>query len=248
VKDNNGKTQNEGEQRITPRSTEMKVKRAFAYPLPVGTEVLLAGRVRECVNLIEVGNRLLDIGCSSGWLAPIAISKGFRHYVGVDRVIVGSHPTGPRSNFVESSVLNLPFTDNSFDAVCIFDVIEHLPRGSEEAALAEVARVLTDQGKLYFSTPHADPIHAPLDPVWVLGHRHYRRATILRLLNLAGFTVDRMFVAGGVTECLDHVRLLLYKHLLGRPHPQIGFVNRLIERSHGHDRPLGMTLFVVASR
>jgi SAM-dependent methyltransferase len=153
-----------------------------------------------------------------------------------------------RPQLVEASIFNLPFAAGSFDAACLFDVIEHLPRASEERALREVWRVLRAGGRLYFSTPHASPIHAPLDPVWSLGHRHYRRATIQGLLRSCGFTVDRMFVAGGVVECLDHIRLLMYKHLLHRPHPKIKLINQLIERSHGKDRRLGMTLFAVASR
>jgi SAM-dependent methyltransferase len=208
----------------------------------------MVGRVKECASLVEPGRRLLDIGCSSGWLAPTAESKGFQDYVGIDRVIVGSHDARGITKFVEGSIFNLPFGDRSFDAASLFDVVEHLPKRTEEKALREIWRVLEPAGKLYFSTPHASPIHTPMDPVWCLGHRHYRRATIGRLLRLVGFTVDRMFVAGGTVECLDHIGLLLSKHLLHRPHPQIGLVNRLIEQSHGHDRRLGMTLFAVASK
>jgi SAM-dependent methyltransferase len=226
----------------------VKMRRALAYPLAVGTEVRLIGRVKECANMIEPGRRLLDIGCSSGWLAPIVMSKGFGDYVGIDRVIVGSEEARGTTKFVEGSVFNLPFSDGSFDAVCLFDVIEHLPRGSEEHALRETKRVLKGGGKLYFSTPHASPIHTPLDPVWCLGHRHYRRATIHRLLQSAGFNVDRMFVAGGIVECLDHIRLLAYKHLFHRALPRSRFVTKLIERAHGHDKRLGMTVFTVASR
>jgi SAM-dependent methyltransferase len=224
----------------------VKIKRAHAYPLPVGTHVRLQGRVKECANLVKPGERLLDIGCSSGWLESLVKGKGVRQYVGIDRIIVGSAEARGGTKFVEGSVFNLPFSEGTFDAVCLFDVIEHLPRGTEEKALREIARVLARGGKLYFSTPHASPLHTPLDPVWSFGHRHYRRVTVRRLLNAAGFTVDRLFVAGGLAECLDHIRLLAYKHLLHRPHPQIDFVARLVERSHGHDSRLGMTVFAVA--
>jgi SAM-dependent methyltransferase len=226
----------------------VKVPRAFAYPLTIGTEVRVLGRIKECVGLVDSGDRLLDVGCSSGWLAPLVIDKGVRQYVGIDRAIAGSDPAKSDTDFVEGSVFNLPFSDGAFDAVCLFDVIEHLPKGSEEKALREIWRVLAANGKLYFSTPHASPIHAPLDPVWTMGHRHYRRTTIRRLLQSAGFTVDRMFVAGGVAECLDHILLLVYKHVLHRSHPNSRLINRLIERSHGRDQRLGMTLFTVASR
>jgi SAM-dependent methyltransferase len=225
----------------------MKAKRALAYPLTVGTEVPLLGRVKECSDLIDAGRRILDVGCSSGWLAPLVLSKGFQDYVGLDRVIVGAGQA-QGIKFVEGSVFSLPFGNSSFDAVCLFDVIEHLPRGSEGRALGEAYRVLDGGGKLYFSTPHASPIHTPLDPVWSLGHRHYRRPTVAHLLQVSGFTVDRIFVAGGIVEATEHIRLLMYKHLLHKPQPPIDFVNRLIERSHGSDHRLGMTVFAVASR
>jgi SAM-dependent methyltransferase len=226
----------------------MKVKPALAYPLAVGTEIPVVGRVKECADLVQSGSRLLDIGCSSGWLASLVMTKGFDRYVGVDRVIVGGEHEQSGANFVSGSVFNLPFRDKSFDAVCLFDVIEHLPRGSEKDALREAHRVLDSTGKLYFSTPHASVIHTPLDPVWLLGHRHYRRSTVRRLLQSADFSVDRLFVAGGVIEALDHVQLLVDKHLLHRKHIASNAVNQLVERSHRGDRRLGLSVFAIASR
>lgn len=208
----------------------------------------MQGRVKECASLIEPADRLLDVGCSSGWLGPIAISNGVRRYVGIDRVIVGPGRGTSGTKFVEGTVFSMPFRDNSFDAVTMFDVIEHLPRHTEERALLEANRVLRTGGKLYFSTPHASLVHTLLDPVWCLGHRHYRRGTIHRILQSTGFTVDRVFVAGGVVECLDHIRLLVYKHLAHRQAPAIDLITRLVERSHGHDQRIGMTIFAVASR
>lgn len=224
-----------------------RVERALAFPLPVGAPMRFLGRVKECADLIEPGHRLLDVGCSSGWLGPIAVRNGINEYVGMDRVIVGRGSSTSRIRFVEGSVFNLPFRNASFSGVSLFDVIEHLPRGTEVAALTEARRVLTTTGRLYFSTPHASAVHTPLDPVWCLGHRHYRRATVHRLLEASGFRVDRMFVAGGAIEAIDHIRLLLYKHLLHRPHPPIRLVDHLIGKSHGRDRLLGMTVFAVAS-
>jgi SAM-dependent methyltransferase len=192
--------------------------------------------------------RLVDIGCSSGWLSSIVLGKGFNEYVGVDRVIVGRAQPRPGVAFLEGSVFNLPFSDGSFDAACMFDVIEHLPRGSEVAALREIGRVMSTQGKLYFSTPHASPLHTPLDPVWPIGHRHYRRSTVQKMMRSAGFTLDQMFVAGGAVEGLNHLRLLTYKHIFHRRLPSIAVVNQLIERSYGNDRRLGMTIFATGRK
>ena len=107
--------------------------------------------------------------------------------------------------------------------------------------------MLRPEGKLYLSTPHASLIHMPLDPSWYVGHRHYGRARVKWLLELTGFTVERELVAGGIIECLDNLRLLIYRHVLLKPAPDIPVVTRLIDRSHGTDHALGLTLFVVAS-
>lgn len=228
--------------------TRRRIRRNLAYPLAIGSDVPLEGRVKECAGLIQPCTRLLDVGCSSGWLASVVLGKRTHSYVGLDRIIVGNRNSLPGAELVEGSVFQLPFGDGSFDAVTLFDVIEHLPRGSEAQALMEASRILRPGGRLYFSTPHASWVHTPLDPVWVLGHRHYRRSTVCRLLENANLEVERLFVAGGIVEGLNHWRVLLYKHILHRPLPSIGFIHDLVERSHGRDHRLGMTVFALAHK
>jgi SAM-dependent methyltransferase len=225
-----------------------KRRRALANPLPVGSLVPVQGRVRECAELVGTAERLLDVGCSSGWLAPLVLRKGVRQYVGVDRWIVGDVPGDARIRLVEGSAFDLPFEDESFDAVCLFDVIEHLPRGSELRSLKEARRVLCSGGTLYLSTPHASLVHTLLDPAWYFGHRHYRRATIEQLLSDSKFSINRMFVAGGVIECLDHIWLLAFKHLFHRGPPRPRLITTLINGSHGRDHRLGATVFAVGTR
>lgn len=53
--------------------------------------------------------------------------------------------------FVQGSAASLPFPDASFDFVVSFETIEHL--FEQEAMLAELGRVLTDDGRLLISSP-----------------------------------------------------------------------------------------------
>jgi hypothetical protein len=115
-------------------------------------------------------------------------------------------------------------------------------------ALREAHRVLIPGGHLYVSTPHASWLHTPLDPAWYFGHRHYRRHTVEIMLRRAGFTTEKLFVAGGLAECLHYLSFLVNKHLLRRPMPRLAIWNRLIEGSHGRDHSIGLTIFAVASR
>ena len=67
---------------------------------------------------------------------------------------------------VEFSVMDaaaLPLEDASFDVVCSFETIEHLP--DRETYLAEVVRVLRDDGVYLVSTPRAKrTTHTPDNP------------------------------------------------------------------------------------
>jgi ubiquinone/menaquinone biosynthesis C-methylase UbiE len=56
---------------------------------------------------------------------------------------------------VIGSVHKLPFEDNSFDAVCIFEVLEHIPFSEFELCVSELFRV--SKSGVFISLPHFGP-------------------------------------------------------------------------------------------
>lgn len=204
-----------------------------------------SGRTRASVALVQQtpGWRVLDIGCGSGWLA---LSGGDGHkYIGLDLApISGSPLLGDR--FVQADARSVPFVNCSFDVVTLFEIIEHLPAGSEDRVLKEVRRVLQPGGIILLSTPNQRLLGQLLDPAWWLrGHRHYSQDALGRLLQRAGFSDIRVWSAGGLAEALYIPVWYLFKRL----HLRIPFESRWRRRIDREYETEGWyTLFASARR
>lgn len=97
-------------------------------------------RMLEAVaDLVELGTlgSYLDVGCGRGEMLGHAMVLGFNPVMGLD--VVSSLTDGVR--VLQGEVHDLPFIDNFFDVVTMFDVIEHLLPGDDELACRELARV-----------------------------------------------------------------------------------------------------------
>ena len=104
------------------------------------------------------GKDVLDAGCGVGY-GTAYLAETARRVVGVDvdaDAIEYARTRYGRDNveFVAGDLTELGFEDKSFDAVCAFEVIEHLDE--VDAFLVHAARVLRADGVFVVSTPRAD--------------------------------------------------------------------------------------------
>lgn len=126
-------------------------------------------------------DRVLDVGSADGpsarWLRDTA-----------DVLSMDVDPAGLRPGDVCASAEQLPFADETFDVVAVFDVIEHLRDPS--IGLGEIRRALRPGGTLLVSVPAYTWAWTDFD-VDVGHHRRYTRRRLVEELRRSGFTVRR---------------------------------------------------------
>jgi ubiquinone/menaquinone biosynthesis C-methylase UbiE len=129
------------------------------YPRHLGLYAdLLRQRNRALAAAVPTGlERILDCGCGAGDVSAL-LHDHAREVISCD--VAGSNTRQTHRNlmarFGGALVLRaggeeLPFADETFDAVVLADVIEHIPRA--DRAVAEFARVLRPGGRLVMATP-----------------------------------------------------------------------------------------------
>ncbi len=98
--------------------------------------------------------KILDIGCGGGLLCN-DLANISNNIIGIDMhaeplIIARKYNTLNNVNYMQGNALQLPFANETFDAVSILDVLEHVD--SYEIALSEAIRVLKKEGLLFFHT------------------------------------------------------------------------------------------------
>jgi SAM-dependent methyltransferase len=110
---------------------------------------------------------VLDAGCGSGYGTDFLASQGAKYALGIDispEAIAYAQAHYQRDN-LEYRVMDVTepdLNDGSFDVIVAFELIEHLQ--NQERFLAEMARVLKNDGLFIISTPNREVYRLGLEP------------------------------------------------------------------------------------
>jgi len=158
------------------------------YPMRVKSFYLALKKHSDRIPL--PGAKILDIGTAGGAFLDAATQYGYKAY--------GMEPSADLVNRGKSRGLNIEqgtieshdFEANSFDMVCLWDVIEHLP--DPKAALHEVKKLLKPEGILLINYPDIGTWQAKIAGNrfwWILSVHlhHFTRKSIVDICRRTGF-------------------------------------------------------------
>jgi len=147
-------------------------------------------QVDEIISLYP--DSVLEIGVGTGFLGAILKKVYKLNYTSLDiREEVKPDIVG--------SVLDIPFTDNQFDVVCCYEVLEHLPYEHFEKGLSEIFRVA--KYNVIISLPNDGKEGIPHREIWAKSGHKWE-------INRTGFEYERVIADFMRVATLNHFELI----------------------------------------
>ena len=116
--------------------------------------------------------RILDVGCGTGGNLEALAKYGEVHGLDINPIAVDFARKRPLPQLTQSSGMSLPYPDNSFDLVTIFDVLYHQWIVNDDTAIEELYRVLRPGGWLLLTDSALPILWSSHDQVYYARQRY----------------------------------------------------------------------------
>jgi acetyltransferase-like isoleucine patch superfamily enzyme len=145
---------------IKPRFPEdqwdfKKVERCSIALTPPEYLPYIRKRADFCIQHIDPGDYVLDVGCGEGFITSM-IAERCKRIIGVDyseNAVNTARNNSPTLEYAHMSATDLPFDDGTFDKVTCLELIEHVTILQARRAIDEIYRILKPGGSIIGSTP-----------------------------------------------------------------------------------------------
>lgn len=207
--------------------------------------------------------RVLEAGCGTGHFARVIAARYPARVFAVDLGWEGlAH--GRRmgvARLAQADISALPFPPCFFDLVLSMDVLVHFPRGAEDRAVAELARVTRPCGWLALRVSALDILRSRHSE-FAHERQRFTRARLCASLERHGFRVHRCTYANALLMPVALARFRLWEPLTRTPaasgvQPVPPWLDRLLYAplaaearwiGAGRGFPLGQSLIAIARK
>ena len=139
-------------------------------------------RVKKMLPALQ--SAFLEIGCGTGNVSSFLAAHGYA-VTGCEYFSDALLMSWPGFRKVQGSATALPFKDNHFDAVGLFDILEHFD--DDIQVLAEAARVVKKDGLIFVTVPARRDLWSSFDD-YSRHKRRYHPEDLKSLFDKAGLT------------------------------------------------------------
>ena len=132
------------------------------YRLPVIGR-MYQRRIELCLEQLTGGQAVLEVGFGSG-VSFLNLNQLYQEIHGLDLTADAQQVSemfaslGVQTNLRNGSVLEMPYSDESFDAVLLISILEHLQPEEQLPAFREIWRVLKPGGQVVYGVPVERPL------------------------------------------------------------------------------------------
>lgn len=139
-------------------------------------------------SLVPPPARFLEVGCGTGNISSFMAEKGY-DTTGCEFYAEALYTAWPGFRRVQGDAARLPFRADSFDAVGLFDVIEHVD--DDVTLIREAARVVRKGGIVAVTVPAREELWSAAD-VKAYHKRRYTKESLTACISSEGLEVLRM--------------------------------------------------------
>ena len=200
----------------------------------ITTQEVEMGNIESSLNYFLKFNipkdaKSLDVGCNLGSLIFNLYNLGYKNVFGseVDKNAVEKGKIAyPKisNNLNVHKHGNIPFKNDSFDVVLMFDVIEHIP-DVHIFLKNEVYRVLKKRGIFMFQTPNK-----PMNILWVyLDNRSFKVEWWKEHCSLQTFwSLKKLFIDAGFNNTIIEKYNVWTEHNKNKVKRKLGFIGLIL--------------------